>query len=84
MAQKGLIGTWKHTEGSKGGFEHSRDTAADAGTQRRVHRREVEAGEWWVRTMSRWTEFRAERGGGEPVQEIGDMTTNATDGGAGR
>ena len=34
--------------------------------------------------MFRWTEFRAKRRGGDPVQEIVDTTTNATDGGGGR
>ena len=67
---------------AKGGGAQSRDTAADAGTRREVQRRAVEAGGWRVRMTFRWTAFRAERGGGERVQERGATTTNATDGGA--
>ena len=57
---------------------------ADAGTRREVQRRAVEAGGWWVRTTYRSTDFHAKRGGGERVQERGDMTTDATNGGGGK
>ena len=51
----------------------SRHAAQVAGTS---------GGGWRVRATSRWTSFRAGRGGGEWVQEKGSTTSNATNGGA--
>ena len=47
-----------------------------------VQRRVAEAGGRRVQAMSRWLALCAGIGGGERVQERGDMETNATDGGA--
>ena len=47
-----------------------------------AQRQEADSSEWWVWVTSRWTALCSKRGGGELVQEIWDMRTNATDGGA--
>ena len=65
-----------------GGGSHLRDTEADSGMWRGAQIRVVETGGWCVQATSRWTELRSGRGGGDRVQERGDVATNTTDRGA--
>ena len=68
-------------QGRKRGVERVQEMASDAGTWRGTQIQAAEAGGWRVGTKSKWMAFWAGRGGGERVQDRGDTTTNATDGG---